>query len=87
MMVFFLPTNFFFYKEEFFISDIGMYVSDFGMYIPNFGMYVSNFGMKNPPRERKIYLWGKKDFKEKGIKKRMKKMKREKPNKFGISFN
>ena len=66
MMVFFLPTNFFFYKEEFFISD-------FGMYIPNFGMYVSNFGMKNPPRERKIYLWRKKDFKEKGIKKRMKK--------------
>lgn len=80
MMVFFLPTNFFFYKEEFFISDFGMYVSDIGMYIPN-------FGMKNPPRERKIYLWGKKDFKEKGIKKRMKKMKREKPNKFGISFN
>ena len=80
MMVFFLPTNLFFYKEEFFISDIGMYVSDIGMYIPN-------FGMKNPPRERKIYLWGKKDFKEKGIKKRMKKMKREKPNKFGISFN
>lgn len=73
MMVFFLPTNFFFYKEEFFISD--------------FGMYVSNFGMKNPPRERKIHLWGKKDFKEKGIKKRMKKMKREKTNKFGISFN
>ena len=80
MMVFFLPTNFFFYKEEFFISDFGMYVSDIGMYIPN-------FGMKNPPRERKIYLWRKKDFKEKGIKKRMKKMKREKPNKFGISFN
>ncbi len=66
MMVFFLPTNFFFYKEEFFILDFGMYVSDFGM-------YVSNFGMKNPPRERKIYLWRKKDFKEKGIKKRMKK--------------
>ena len=77
---FFSTNKLFFYKEEFFISDIGMYVSDIGMYIPN-------FGMKNPPRERKIYLWGKKDFKEKGIKKRMKKMKREKPNKFGISFN